>query len=59
MIWHNEEAGQLAQRLKNIIKVWDKGAICPNEFLLQLEDAVSDARQEKNTRANSTTNPNS
>lgn len=47
-VWHNDEAGALANRVRAVVRAWDKGCICPNEFLLQLEDLVRGAREERN-----------
>ena len=47
MVWHNEEASQLAKRIQTIVDVWNKGLICPSEFLFQLDYLVSKSKVDK------------
>ncbi len=49
-LWHNEEAQALANRIKGIVRAWDRRDICPAEFLNQLEDAVREARTDRERR---------
>lgn len=49
-LWHNEEAEELCEKIKLVIKAWGCHAICPNEFLLSLDRLVDDAKKEKQRR---------
>jgi len=46
-VWHNDEAEALAKRVENVVRQWRGGAICPSEFLFQLDLEVRNAKAEK------------